>query len=236
MEEKPGHDVRPVAVLGLGRFGGSLARTLAARGITVLGVDSDPRVVARYADDLSRAVVADTTDEQVLHDLAVAGYQHAVVGIGAAMESSILTTALVADLGIGHIWAKAITQRHAHILRRVGAHHVVSPEHAMGERVAHLAIGSMVDFIEFDDDYAVAKTGVPREVAGHSLSASSLRTKYDVTVIGIKHPGESFTPATADSVVHRGDLIVVSGPTPAVERFANEVYAHQQRQHHRSLP
>lgn len=224
MDAKPRRDVRPVAVLGLGRFGGSLARSLAAHGITVLGVDSDPRVVARYADDLSRVVAADTTDEQVLHDLAVAGYQHAVVGIGAAMESSILTTALVADLGVGRIWAKAITQRHARILRRVGAHHVVSPEHAMGERVAHLVMGSMADFIEFDDGYAIAKTGVPREVAGHRLGLSSLRTKYDVTVVGIKRAGEDFTAATAESVVHRGDIIVVSGPTPAVERFANEVF------------
>jgi trk system potassium uptake protein len=137
-----------VVVIGLGRFGGSLARELAEHGSEVLGIDSDPRIVQQYADDLTH------TDEQALRQLGVPDYQHAVVGIGTDLESSILTTSLLVDFGIPQIWAKATSRQHGRILERMGAHHVVLPEHDMGERVAHLATGRMLDYIEFEDDYA----------------------------------------------------------------------------------
>ncbi len=156
---------RRVVVLGLGRFGMSLALELARRGTEVLGVDSDPRVVQRYADDLTHAAVADTTDVDAMRQLDVPDFTHAVVGIGNDLEASILTTAVLVDLGIPHIWAKAISRQHGRILERIGAHHVVLPEHEMGERVAHLVTGRMMDYIEFEDDFAMVKTAPPRDVS-----------------------------------------------------------------------
>ena len=210
-----------VVVIGLGRFGGSLARELAAHGSQVLGIDSRPAIVQRYADDLTHTAVADTTDETALRQLGVPDFQRAVVAIGTELEASILTTALLVDFAIPHIWAKAISRQHGRILERVGAHHVVLPEHEMGERVAHLVTGRMLDYIEFEDDYAMVKTAAPAEAVGVPLGQSRLRTHHGVTVVAIKRPGHDFTYAAADTVVQDGDILIVAGRTNQVETFAD---------------
>lgn len=209
-----------VVVIGLGRFGTSLAMELISRGTEVLGIDSDPRTVQRLSAELTHAVVADTTDEDVLRQLGVDEFRRAVVGIGTDLEASILTTSLLVEFEIPNIWAKAISRQHGQILSRIGAHHVVLPEHEMGERVAHLVTGRMLDYIEFEDDYAMVKTTAPAEAVGLPLGESRLRAKYDVTVVGVKRPGEDFTYATAETVVHKGDVLIVAGRTPNVERVA----------------
>lgn len=210
-----------VIVIGLGRFGTSLAGELARRGYEILGVDSDARRVQLLSDELTHTVVADTTDEEALRQLGVSDYDRAVVGIGSNLEASILTTSLLVDFGVPNIWAKAQNHQQARILERVGAHHVILPEHDMGERVAHLVTGRMLDFIPFEDDYAIIKTIAPSEAVDRPLGESRLRSKYGVTVVGIKRPGEGFTYATAETVVHRGDVLIVAGKTPAVERVAD---------------
>ena len=144
----------------------------------------------------------------------------AVVGIGSNLEASILTTSLLVDFGIPSIWAKALNHQQARILERIGAHHVVLPEHDMGERVAHLVTGRMLDFIPFDDDYAIIKTVAPREAIGLPLGESRLRSKYDVTVVGIKRTGEGFTYATAETVVQRGDVLIVASAESGTRRLA----------------
>lgn len=221
MASKDRDDSPRVVVIGLGRFGGSLALELARRGSDVLGIDSDQRQVQRYADDLTHAVVADCTDSEALRQLGVPDYRRAVVGIGTDLEASILSTALLVDFEIPHIWAKAISRDHGRILERIGAHHVVLPEHEMGERVAHLVTGRMLDYIEFDDDYAMIKTVVPSEAVGVPLSMSRLRSLYGVTVVGIKRPGEGFTYATPETVLSRGDVVIMAGRTANVERVSD---------------
>ncbi len=210
-----------VVVLGLGRFGASLALELVRRGSEVLGLDSDPALVQKYADDLTHAAVADTTDVEALQQLDVPDFSRAVVGIGTDLEASILTTAVLVDLGIPHIWAKATSRQHGRILQRIGAHHVVLPEFDMGERVAHLVTGRMIDYIEFDDDFAMVKTAAPREILDRPLSASGVRTRHGITVVAVKRPGQEFTYATPDTVVHRDDVLIVSGRINEVEAFAN---------------
>ncbi|WP_336204900.1 potassium channel family protein [Nonomuraea sp. LPB2021202275-12-8] len=123
-------------MLGLGRFGGSLALHLAMEDGNVLGVDKDPEVVRSLADSLDRLVVADTTDLEVLRRLGVAGFRQVVVAIGQDVAASVLTTSLLAELEIQEIWARAATPRHARILERVGAHRVVLPQQRMGELLA----------------------------------------------------------------------------------------------------
>ena len=217
------HPTRPsrVVVLGLGRFGASLGIELVRRGTEVLGIDSKPRVVQRFADDLTHAAVADTTDPEALQQLDVPDFQRAVVGIGNDLEASILTTAVLVDLAIPNIWAKAVSRQHGRILERVGAHHVVLPEHEMGERVAHLVTGRMMDYIEFEDDFAMVKTVAPREIVGRPLNETRIRAQHGITVVGVKRPGHPFTYATQDTVVHADDLVIVSGRIDAVEAFAN---------------
>lgn len=209
-----------VVVIGLGRFGSAVACSLMHLGHEVLGIDENPDVVRRWADKLSHAAEADTTSSEVLRQLAVKDFAHAVVGIGSDIEASVLTVLALEEIGIEDIWAKATTLKHGRILERTGAHHVIYPEAAMGERVAHLVTGRMIDFIEFDDGFAIAKTKAPRESHGKTLSESALRSKYGVTVVGIKRARFDFTYAKPDTLVEPQDLLIVSGPTSRVERFA----------------
>lgn len=210
-----------MAVLGLGRFGSSLALALVARGSEVLAIDSDPKIVQRYADDLTHTVVADSTDAEAMRQLGVDEFERAVVGIGTRIEASILTTAVLIDFKIPNIWAKAISHEHGRILKRLGAHHVVQPEYEMGERVAHVVTGGMLDYIAFDDDYAMAKTVPPDDAVDVPLAESRLRQRFGVTVVGIKRPGEEFTYAAPETVPRANDVILVAGHIKDVERIAS---------------
>lgn len=209
-----------VAVIGLGRFGSSLAHELTRRGWDVLGIDTDSALVQKHSDALTHTAVADCTDPEVLRQLGVHEFTSVVVGIGTDMEASILIASNLLEEHVPNIWAKAISRQHGQILERLGVHHVVLPEHEMGERVAHLVTGRMLDFIEFDDDYALVKTITPTSVTGVPLGQSAVRTRYGITVVGIKRPGQDFTYATAETVVEKGDVIIVTGKTRAVETFA----------------
>lgn len=209
-----------VVVIGLGRFGGAVADSLVRLGHDVLGIDENAELVQRWADQLTHVVQADATNTDTLRRLGVADFESAVVGIGNDLEASVLTVLSLVELGIRDIWVKALSLRHGRILERTGAHHVVYPEMAMGERVAHLVTGRMIDFIEFDDGFAIAKTRAPREAAGKTLAESALRSRYGITIVGVKRPRTDFTYAKPDTMIEAGDLLIVSGPTQLVEAFA----------------
>ena len=209
-----------VIVIGLGRFGTSLARTLEVLGSEVLGVDSRPGRVADLRDELTHVAEADTTDVRALEQLGAAEFDHAVVAIGSDMEASILTAAALVDVGVKDIWAKAMTQPHARILERVGAHHVVFPEAQMGERVARLVAGRVIDFLPLDSGFALVELKSPRAMTGRSLGEIGVRARYRVTVVCVKPSGGQFTYATADTVLGDGDLIVIAGETADAEALA----------------
>lgn len=211
-----------VVVIGLGRFGESLALELIAGGTEVLGIDTDERVVQKAAGLLTHAVVADSTDEEAMRQLSVDEFSRVVVGIGTNLEASILTCSLLAGFGIRDIWAKAVSDPHARILREIGCHHVVRPEHDTGRRVAHLIAGRMLDYIEFDDGYAIVKMRPPRLMLGKTLAEAGVRARFGVTVVGVKRAGEDFTYAVPETTADEGDLIIVSGPRHKVERFADQ--------------
>jgi trk system potassium uptake protein TrkA len=218
LARKPSSDV--VVVLGLGRFGKSLALELMDQGTEVLGIDSSEAVVQKISHRLTHAAVADTTDEESLRQLSVHDYDRAVVGIGSDLEASLLTASALINLAVPNVWAKAISNAHAKILHQIGVQHVVRPEHDMGKRVAHLVRGRMMDYIEFDDGFAMVKTTPPATVIGKRLGETTVRSTYGVTVVAIKRPGEGFTYATADTVIQPGDTIIVSGQVRDTERFS----------------
>ena len=209
-----------ILVIGLGRFGGQVAASLVRLGHEVLAIDQDEQIVQRWSDKLTYVVQADATDEQALRQLGVGDLQRAIVGIGTDIEASVLTVLALSEIGVGEVWAKAITAKHGKILSAVGADHVIYPEAAMGERVAHLLASQMLDFIEFDDGYAIAKVRAPEEAIGRSLGDSKLRSKYGITVVGVKMTGSDFTYARPETMVYGGALLIVAGKTPDVERFA----------------
>lgn len=210
-----------IVVIGLGRFGSSLAHTLVDMGYEVLGVDFSDDKVQEHAGALTHVVQADTTSERALRQIGAADAVTVVVCIGTDVESSVLTTTALVDLGVGNIWAKAITDAHGRILQRVGAHHVVFPEAEMGNRVAHLVTGQMLEYMQLDDDFVIAELIAPDELVGVELGASNLRARYKVTVVCVKPSGGQFTYADRTTVLHDTDLIVIAGHRADVERFTD---------------
>ncbi|WP_270256748.1 potassium channel family protein [Kocuria marina] len=220
MAKNSSHSV-PVLVVGLGRFGSATALQLIQQGREVLGVERDAALVQKMSGQLTHVVEADATDIDALRQLGAAEFSSAVVGVGTSIESSVLTTANLVDLGIDRIWAKAISPAHGKILARIGAHHVIFPEADAGRRTAHLVSGRLLDYIEFDDDFAIVKMYPPRETQGFTLGESDIRSKYGVTVVGVKSPGEDFTYARPETTVSSRDLLIVSGHVDLIERFAS---------------
>ena len=206
-------------MIGLGRFGSSVAKSLVRLGHDVLAVDERPEIAQKFAGDFTHVVSADTTDTEALRQIGAEQFHRAVVGIATDIEASVLTVLGLSDLGIKEIWAKAISGKHAAILERVGATHVVRPESDMGKRVAHLVTGTMTDFIEFDEGFAIARTRSPERAAGKTLQEAGLRGDFGVTIVAIKSRGSDFTYAQATTQVFDGDELIVSGPTTKVEAF-----------------
>lgn len=209
-----------VVVIGLGRFGAAVARSLVDSGHEVLAIDADEEVVQSFAAELPHVVKADSTELQALQQLSVTDFSHAVVSIGANLEASVLTVLNLAQMGMKDIWAKANSPQHGRIAERVGAHHVIYPEADMGERVAHLVTGKMMDFIEFDDGFAIAKTRSPMESHNKTLAVSNVRKKHGITVVGIKRRHQDFIYANAETEVKPGDHMIVAGPTLLIKKFA----------------
>lgn len=219
MVERIAHNA-PVLIIGLGRFGAGAAGQLDRLGREVLAVDENQALVQKWSERVTHAVQADARSIEALRQVGAQDFSVAVVAVGSSIEASVLITANLVDLGIPQIWAKAISQSHGKILSRIGANHVIYPEAEAGVRVAHLVSGRMLDFIEFDDDFAMVKMYPPKSVRGVPLSDTDIRKKYGVTVVGVKSPGAEFTYATPATVISNHDLIIVSGNSGQIEKFA----------------
>lgn len=219
MVEKIPHD-SPVLVIGLGRFGAATAGELDKLGRDVLAVDEDPSLVQKWAERVKHTAVLDARNMSALEQVGARDFPIAVVATGSSIEASVLITANLVDLKIPQIWAKAISESHGKILTRIGAHRVIYPEREAGERVAHLVSGRMIDFIRFDDNFALVKMYPPKPIRGLSLADSEVRSRYKITVVGVKSPGKPFTYATEQTVVSNHDLIIVSGTNEDIEVFA----------------
>ncbi len=213
-------EIDSVAVIGLGRFGRALALELMDADTEVLGIDSDDHIVQEMSTQLTHAVRADSTSEEALRQLGIQEFDRAVVAIGTHIEASLLTASLLKNMGITNIWAKAISEAHGRILDQLGVSHVVYPETEMGRRVAHLVKGRMLDFIQFERDFAMVKTVPPRMLLDMPLSQTGVRRQHGVTIVGVKKPGGSFTHATGETVLTEGDMVIASGQPRSVEKFS----------------
>ena len=219
MVDKIPHDA-PVLVIGLGRFGAATAGELDKLGRDVLAVDEDPALVQKWSDRVKHTAVLDARNMNALEQIGARDFPIAVVATGSSIEASVLITTNLVDMKVPQIWAKAISESHGKILTRIGAHRVIYPEREAGERVAHLVSGRMIDFIRFDDNFALVKMYPPKPIRGLSLTDSQVRSKYNITVVGVKSPGKPVTYATEKTVVTNHDLIIVSGTNEDIETFA----------------
>ncbi len=207
-------------VIGLGRFGSSIVRELIAQGANVMAIDSSQERVDDFAQIATQAVVADTTDESVIKSLGLWNFEHVIVAIGEDIQSSILTTLILKELGVPQITAKANNDYHEKVLRKIGADFVVHPERDMGIRIANNMLSSNVlDYLELSDEHSIMEIRVSDRIAGRSLVDLDIRAKYDINIVGIKR-GEQIliSPSPTDPILI-GDILLVIGADVDINRF-----------------
>ena len=211
------------AVIGLGVFGRHVALHLVERGQSVLAIDKDADEVEAIAAELDATVCLDATDERALRELGLERVSCAVVAIGAeSMESSILATALLRQMGVPRIVARALNELHARVLYAVGAHEVFNPELEMGERLARrLAEPNVLERLELGEDAELAEVEVPEQLAGRSLVDLDLRRRLGVSVVAIRSGGHVRATIDGTETLEGGSVMVVIGSPDAVRRLAH---------------
>ena len=199
-----------VAIVGLGRFGVAVAGHLYARGHEVFGIDRDDEMVQRAKDVLTHGVQVELYDAALVRDLGLHEYDAAVVAIGADMEASIVTTAVLVEAGVRHVVARATSPRHGMILGRVGAHEVVYPEAATGEAVAHrLRAPGVSAYIGLGEDIGLGVLHAPDIWAGRSLGDLRLPERGHCVVLAIQRGAETLTGLGADATIAAGDTLAI---------------------------
>lgn len=207
-------------VLGLGRFGMSVARTLCELGQEVLAVDADETLVNEIAPHVTQAVQLDATDETLLASLGVQNFDAAIVSIGQNTRDSILVSVLLKELGVPYLVAKANDELHAKVLRKIGADRVVFPERDMGARLARSIIApNVIDLMNLSDDYQIIEIRVPSAWVGNSLIGVNVRRHYGVNILAIHRQGRFLAAPAADMLFEQEDTLLVMGKKDDIERL-----------------
>ncbi|OFI06142.1 Ktr system potassium uptake protein A [Clostridium acetireducens DSM 10703] len=209
-------------VIGLGRFGSSVAKTLYALGNDVLAIDSDEDKVQNVADSVTHSIQLDGTDENSLKSLGIGNFDVAVVTIGSDLQASVLVTLIIKELGVKNIIAKANNELHAKVLYKIGADRVILPERDMGVRVAHnLVSTNILDYIELSQDYSIAEIASPSEWYGKTLDELNVRANYGINIVAIKRENDINVSPAAEDTIKPGDIIVAIGSTSELSKLEN---------------
>ncbi|AKL94507.1 Ktr system potassium uptake protein C [Clostridium aceticum] len=204
--------MKQYVIIGCGRFGRSVAENLYKLGHDVLAIDENEETMQSISDKVTHAVQADATDEHALRSLGLRNFDVAVITIGSDIQSSIMATLIVKDLGVKYVVAKAQSEIHAKVLYKIGADRVVFPERDMGMRVAHnLVSTNILDYIELAPEYSIMEITALDEWNGKSILDLNIRSKFGINIMAVKHGNHINVSPTASDVVHRGDVLVVIG-------------------------
>lgn len=208
------------AVIGLGRFGTSVASTLHKMGYEVLAIDSNEQRVQDFSDEVTHVVQADTTDEDTLQALGIRNFDVVVVAIGEDIQANILTTLQLKELGVPYIVAKARNGLHGKMLEKIGADRVVHPERDMGQRVAHnLVSTNVLDYIELSPNISIMEVSVPDVLVGKTLAETDLRAQFEINVVAIKRGDALIIPPLPTEKFKAHDVVVVVGGTNGIQRL-----------------
>lgn len=212
--------MKSFAVIGCGRFGSSVAKTLFELENEVLVIDKDPNTVKEISEFVTSAVEADAMHKSELKKLGLNKYDVVIVSIGSNMEASIVSTLLVKELGAKNIVAQAQSELHGRILKRNGADKVIFPEMDMGDRVAHnLTSNNILDYIQLSPDFSILEIAVLKTWDGKSLSELRLRNKYGINVIAVKRDDEVIASPAPEFVLNNYDIIVIIGSTENIRQI-----------------
>ncbi|WML48938.1 TrkA family potassium uptake protein [Neobacillus sp. PS3-34] len=210
------------AVIGLGRFGVSVAQELNDAGHDVMGLDISEDRVEDAEEFVTHALVADSTEEEALKSVGIRNFDCVIVAIGNDMQSSILTVLLLKELGVEKVIAKALNKHHGKVLEKVGADWIIYPERDMGQRVARQLLSpNVLNFIELSQDYNIEEIKIPLSMTNKSLRDLDLRAKYNVSAIAIVRNGDIIISPSPDQVIRREDILVVIGNREDLNHFSN---------------
>ncbi|WP_422445415.1 potassium channel family protein [Thermoanaerobacterium sp. DL9XJH110] len=216
--------MKQFVVIGLGRFGASIAKTLYNLGYDVLGIDSDEEIVQSMSDSITHAVQADATDENTLKALGVRNFDVGIVSIGQDIQASILVTLILKEMGIKFVVAKAQNELHGKVLYKIGADRVIFPERDMGIRVAHNLVSSnILDYIELSPDFSIVEITAIPEWYDKTLKELDMRVKHGLNVMAIKRNEDVLVSPKADDVILKGDILVVVGQNKDIEKLEKHI-------------
>ncbi|WP_248928160.1 potassium channel family protein [Paenibacillus hamazuiensis] len=208
------------AVIGMGRFGSSVAKTLSDLGFEVLAIDQDEERTQDVVNIVTHVVQADSTDEEAMRSLGLRNFDVVVVAIGQDIQSSILTTIILKEIGVSTVIVKAQTELHGKVLRKVGADKVIFPERDMGQRVAHhLVSPNILDYIELSEDHSIVEIKASRQMIGQNLRQLDIRAKHRCNVIGIKTGDKMNIAPHAEDTIKDNDVLVVVGRNKDLQNF-----------------
>src|SRR5690625_578428 len=211
---------REFAVIGLGRFGGSICEELSIEGMDVLAIDINQQKINEFKNIASHAVIADSTDESVLKDLGINNIDHVIVAIGDNIQASILTTVILTDLNVKKITVKAQNDYHEKILKRIGADHVVHPERDMNRRLAHSLISSnILDYLELSEDHSMVEVKAGKNLVGKTLIELDIRANYGCNVVAIRRGKQMNVSPSAEDKLREDDVLVVIGADVDIYKF-----------------
>jgi trk system potassium uptake protein TrkA len=214
--------MRQVAVIGLGRFGSSVARTLAQSGCEVLAVDADAERVKAIVEEVTEAVQADALDEGALKSLGLRNFEAVVVAIGHEIKANILATVLLKEMGVAKIVAKAQDELHGRVLQKVGADIVVFPERDMGVRLAHTLLSrSIIDEIQLSAEYSIFELQVPAQFLDRSLKELQLRQRFGMTILAVRREAGVVISPEAGFVLEAGDVLVALGRADRLDKLGD---------------
>lgn len=214
------------AVIGIGRFGSSVAKTLCALGHEVLAVDRNQDRVQEIADYVTHAVQADATEEETLKSLGIRNFDAVVVSIGDDVQSSIMIALLCKEMGVKFVVGKAHDDLHAKVLYKIGVDKVIFPERDMGLKIAHnLASTNILDYIELASDYSLIEVTAIPEWVGKSLKQLNMRSAYGLNVVAIKRGEDVLVSPKGDDVIAEGDVLVTIGRNDHIKRLEDRAQA-----------
>lgn len=215
---------REFAVIGLGRFGGSMCRELSIEGMEVLAIDIDEDKVNEFKNMATYAVIADSTDEATLKELGIKNIDHVIIAIGDNIQASILTTVILSDLGIKKITVKAQNDYHERILKKIGADQVVHPERDMGRRLAHSIISSnILDYLELSDEHSIVEVKAGKQMLHKTLAELDIRAKYGCNVVAIRREKDLNVSPMANHLLEENDILIVIGSNQDISRFEDHL-------------
>jgi len=216
---------KQIVIIGLGRFGISVAKTLYGIGHDVLALDTDEKSVQSISADITHSIQADGTNENVLRELGISNFDIAIVAIGSAVEASVLCTILLKKIGVPYVIARADNELHGSILEKIGADKVVYPEQEMGDRVAHVVTLTDVSYyMPLVAGYGVARLAAPAYLIGKQVSDAGFgpKGKFEVAVLLIQREKEIIVTPSLQEIIRENDVLVTAGSSDNLEKLLQE--------------